>query len=76
MKTAFKNAMVVSLVAMASATAIAQTVKNGELSGTHHVSKSVIHPSRQALPTVYTTPAAGYFVITQAMQLNRTTICR
>ncbi len=63
MKTAFKNAMVVSLVALASATAIAQTVKNGELSGTI-ISKSVTIPAASSA-NVYTTPAAGFFVLTQ-----------
>lgn len=64
MKTAFKNAMVVSLVAMASATAIAQTVKNGEISGII-VSKSVSIPASSSA-NLYTTPATGYFIITQA----------
>jgi len=63
MKTAFKTAMLAAVLATMTTGAVAQTFK-GEVSGII-VSKSKPVPAEGAAD-VYTTPAAGFFILTQA----------
>jgi hypothetical protein len=68
MKTTFNIAIAVSLLALMSTTVTAQTVKNGEISGII-VSKSVSIPATSSA-NLYTTPATGFFIITQACSVS------